>query len=269
MAEIIGATTRDGLLSRFCATYRGHYGSPDIAPSIVTLLAQLVDCVPSEAFVDVDPAKYGYVQLVGAFPENDSEDEDGRSDDSGIARQCVNDLLQTHRLLPPNLPITLEISSPGGEVYLGLLIQSTISQLRREGRRVVGYVKGWAFSAAFDVLQLCDWRIAEPNAALMVHEDQYAAEGNSSAALDDAIFSKKMERRQFEILAARTGRPVQYYVEKVAHREWYLTPEEARDEGLLDEIAVIPPFPIAATKPLAAPRAARRKKKAPPPELTT
>ncbi len=141
------------------------------------------------------------------------------------------------------MPITLFISSGGGYIDLGLAIQSIIEQMRREGRKVIGHVVGYAHSSAFDILQHCDIRKAEPTAGFVVHEDQFRKiSGSTTSLMRECVFSHKLEKAQWEGLAKRTGKSVQYYKRKTAGKDWFLTAQEAFKEKLLDEL--IQPIPF-------------------------
>jgi ATP-dependent protease ClpP protease subunit len=177
----------------------------------------------------------GSVYLIGTF------DDDERDH---IAYDVINSLLIAHAKLPPGAPITIFISSGGGFVELGLAIQATIEHLRRAGRTVIAHVMGYAFSSAFDVVQHCDIRRAEPIAAFMVHEEQLSDNGPTSSGnrMSADLFAKKMERVQFEIFAGRTHHDVAYFIDKTNSKDWYLTAQEALDAGLIDEIVPLRPF---------------------------
>jgi ATP-dependent protease ClpP protease subunit len=197
------------------------------------LLALAANAVPPSAF-EWTTTELGYVSLIGTY--NDPESEK-------IAYDCLDDLSECHRLLPISHDVTLFISSGGGYVELGLAIQAAIEQMRREGRRVVAHVTGYAMSSSFDIVQHCDYRKAEPTAGFMVHEEQSdPGDSSSSRLLAEGRFSKKMEDTQFALYSRRTGQSVKYYKDKTQSREWYLTAPEALAEGFIDEIVPCLPF---------------------------
>jgi ATP-dependent protease ClpP protease subunit len=174
----------------------------------------------------VDPKSCVY--LVGTFNDDRSE---------VLAHNAMAALLKAHKEVRLSTPITLYISSGGGYVELGLAIQSIIEQIRREGRKVIAHVLGYAFSSAFDIVQHCDIRRAEPTAGFMTHEEQYSdTEGSTSKILADVTFGKKMEQAQLELYVKRAGKTVQFYRNKIRGREWNMNAREALEAGFLDEI---------------------------------
>jgi ATP-dependent protease ClpP protease subunit len=209
-------------------------------PTDATLLRLFSRCaglVPHSAFDPVGRFDHGYAILTGSLEEGEG------SEDDSIAEQAIRMLWEHHYGLDASRPITLVISSPGGSTYLGLAVISAINDIRREGRVVNAHVAGWAWSAAADIVQFCDHRTIEPTGSLMLHEEQAEFEGSSSSRLRDAEAAKKAERLVFEQIAARTGRPVKYYVDKTDGKDWYLTAPEALAEGLVDEILGVPSLP--------------------------
>lgn len=161
-----------------------------------------------------------------------------------VAQDCMAGLLRAHAELKLTTPVTVFISSCGGYVELGLGLQGVVELMRREGRKVIGHVIGFAESSAFDLLQHCSVRLADRWAGLMTHEDQVSSTGsaNTSRRADSVNYSRSMEHEQFAIYSQRTGKPIEYYREKVAGREWYMNAQEALDEGLIDAIVEVHPF---------------------------
>jgi ATP-dependent protease ClpP protease subunit len=166
----------------------------------------------------------------------------------------------SHQELASLHPIELRINCVGGDVYVAQGIIAKINELRRAGRKVNGHVVGYAWSAAFDILQACDYRTMESGASLMTHEEHMLPEGllSSSEMGGIAAFSHKMERFAFAQWSKRTGRPVSYYVKQTKNREWWMSAEEALGEAFVDAVLPVPPFaenlataPMKRTRPAA------------------
>lgn len=172
------------------------------------------------------------------FLLSDFADEDGVK----YAIAVVERMHTLHNELPPETPIQLLISCSGGYADQGGAIQSMVGMIRRDGRKVNGHVLGCAQSYGFNILQECDHRTAEALALLMAHECQSVSDGSTSARKIAVEFEEKLNLLDFEHWASRTGKPVDYYRERCAGRNWYLTAREALAEGLLD--AVLPPKPF-------------------------
>eukprot|EP00177_Eucheuma_denticulatum_P001999 GFKZ01003565.1.p2 GENE.GFKZ01003565.1~~GFKZ01003565.1.p2 ORF type:complete len:266 (-),score=35.83 GFKZ01003565.1:1929-2726(-) len=78
-------------------------------------------------------------------------------------------------------------------------------------------------------------RAALPNATIMLHQPRGSAQGQAS---DIAIKAKEVlynRRQSFEIIADRSGQPVEQ-IEKDAMRTKYFSPQEAVDYGIIDKV---------------------------------
>jgi ATP-dependent protease ClpP protease subunit len=237
MAEEL--TTRAKLIDLFIQTMTAE--SADVDRS---LAAKLVALLPEDAFTPSREDK-GFVTLIGALHE-----EDPANDGQAMGAAFLGRLERAHLLLPIEVPITIEISSVGGDVELSLAIIGTISQMRREGRKVNAHVLGFALSAAFDIVQFCDHRSIDPQGGMMMHESQYGKDADATSNhLRDALFSKKLEKQIFEVLSSRTGRPVSYYQKLVDGKDYYVSAQEALQEGFVDEITSVPTLSKSPVRP--------------------
>jgi ATP-dependent protease ClpP protease subunit len=255
MAEEL--STRAKLIDLFIQTMTAE--SADIDRS---LAAKLVALLPEEAFTPSNEDK-GIVAFVGMLDEEDPSNDGQTMGSSLLAR-----LERVHLVLPPDKPITLEISSVGGDVGLGLAVIGAISRMRREGRVVNAHVTGFALSAAFDIVQFCDHRSIDPQGGMMMHESQYGKSADATSNhLRDALFSKKLEKQIYEVLSARTGRPISYYQKLVDGKDFYVSAEEALAEGFVDEITSIPTLGKSPVRPEPK-KVAKRPRKAVAPDPT-
>lgn len=136
----------------------------------------------------------------------------------------------------PGKDINFYINSPGGSVSAGLAIYDTMQFVKCD---VCTTCIGMAASMGAFLLAggAKGKRYALPNAEVMIHQPSGGAKGQAS---DIKIVAEKiLETRQKlnEILAANTGQPV----EKVAldtERDNYMSAEEAKAYGLIDEVIV-------------------------------
>jgi ATP-dependent Clp protease protease subunit len=136
----------------------------------------------------------------------------------------------------PKKEIHMYINSPGGLVTAGLAIYDTMQYVRPP---VQTFCIGQAASAAS--LLLCAGkkgeRFALPNARIMVHQPSAAFYGQAADIARHAQEIVKMKRRLNEIYAKHTGQTVEA-IEKMLDRDTYMTAEEAKNFGLLDQVMV-------------------------------
>jgi ATP-dependent Clp protease protease subunit len=134
----------------------------------------------------------------------------------------------------PEKDISIYINSPGGSVYAGLAIYDTMQYVRP---RVSTICLGLAASMSAVLLAggAKGARYSLPNTRILIHQP---SAGFSGQATDIAIHAQEILRirqRLDEILAFHTGKPI----ETVTHdseRDFFMSAEEAKEYGLIDEI---------------------------------
>ena len=134
----------------------------------------------------------------------------------------------------PKKDISLYINSPGGTVTAGLAILDTMNHVKPAVSTVC---VGIAASAAAVILSAGQKgkRYALPNAEVMIHQPHGGAEGQ---ATDIEITAKqiiKLRERLNRILAKNTGQTFGK-VEKDVERDFFMTAEEAKKYGLVDQV---------------------------------
>ncbi len=134
----------------------------------------------------------------------------------------------------PDADIMFYINSPGGSVSAGMAIYDTMQYLRCEVSTVcVGLAASMgAFLLAAGAKGK---RKALPNAEIMIHQPLGGAQGQASDIAIHAEQILRIKKKLNEILAKNTGRPLEI-VQADTDRDHFLTAEEARDYGLIDEI---------------------------------
>ncbi len=134
----------------------------------------------------------------------------------------------------PKKEIAMYINSPGGLVTSGLAIYDTMQYIRPA---IQTLCVGQAASAAS--LLLCaghkGQRYSLPNSRILVHQPSAAYHGQAVDIARHAQEIVKLKRRLNEIYARHTGQTLET-VEKALDRDTYMTPEEARTFGILDEV---------------------------------
>lgn len=134
----------------------------------------------------------------------------------------------------PEKDITLYINSPGGYVSAGLAIYDTIQHIRPN---IATICIGNSVSMAAVLLAAGSKgkRYALPNSRIMLHQPSGAASGQSS---DIQIHAKEIMRTRetlAEIVSKHSGRSLEE-VYKKTDRDFYLSPSEALEFGIIDEI---------------------------------
>jgi len=135
----------------------------------------------------------------------------------------------------PNKEIQLYINSPGGVLTSALAIYDTMEYIKSSVSTVC---IGSAASGAAVLLAAGNKgkRFALPNAQILLH--QVAVSGVSGEAIEVEIAAKqiiKLKDKVNRILAKHTGQPLSK-IEKDTDRDFYLSAEEAKEYGLIDEV---------------------------------
>jgi ATP-dependent Clp protease protease subunit len=135
----------------------------------------------------------------------------------------------------PKKEIAMYINSPGGAVTSGLSIYDTMQYIRSPISTVcIGQ------AASMGSLLLAagekDLRFSLPNSRIMVHQPSAGFQGQAS---DIAIHAKEileLKGRLNEIYVKHCGQELEK-VETALDRDYFMTPEQAKDWGIIDKIA--------------------------------
>ena len=136
----------------------------------------------------------------------------------------------------PDKDNSLYINSPGGSVSAGLAIYDTMNYIRSD---VSTICIGLAASMAAFLLSsgAKGKRYALANSEVMIHQPLGGAQGQASDIKIMADHILKTKRKLNEILAKNSGKPYEI-VERDTDRDNYLSAEEAKEYGLVDQIFV-------------------------------
>jgi len=130
--------------------------------------------------------------------------------------------------------INIYINSPGGYVTAGLAVYDTMQCVTCD---VNTYCRGIAASMA--AVLLCAGtkgkRYALPNSDIMIHQVSGGAQGQASDVERQVEFMFKLKKRLNSILSLHTGKSIEQ-VTKDADRDYYMSAEEAKEYGLVDEV---------------------------------
>ena len=127
-----------------------------------------------------------------------------------------------------------DINSPGGSVSAGLAMYDTMQFLTCN---VNTYCIGIAASMGAVLLAAgtTGKRYALPNSDIMIHQVSGGAQGTASDVERTVEYMYRLKKRLNKILAKHTGKTPEE-VEKDADRDYYMTAEEAKAYGLVDEV---------------------------------
>ena len=134
----------------------------------------------------------------------------------------------------PDADVHLYINSPGGSVSAGLAIYDTMQFINCD---VATYCIGQCASMGAVLLTAgaAGKRFALPNARVMIHQPLAGMEGTAEEILIHAKEFAKVKEKINQILIRHTGHPYEK-VEKDTDRDRFLSAEEARDYGLIDQV---------------------------------
>ncbi|MGE5704789.1 MAG: ATP-dependent Clp endopeptidase proteolytic subunit ClpP [Clostridia bacterium] len=139
----------------------------------------------------------------------------------------------------PDKDISLYINSPGGSITAGMAIYDTMQHIKPS---VSTICIGMAASMGAFLLAAGEKgkRYALPNSEVMIHQPLGGAQGQAS---DIEIAAKriiKMREHLNQILAERTGQPLER-IQRDTDRDNFLSAQEAKEYGLIDEVITTTP----------------------------
>ena len=142
----------------------------------------------------------------------------------------------------PEKDIQLYINSPGGSVTAGMAIYDTMQQVRPD---VVTICYGLAASMGAFLLSggTKGKRMSLPSSRIMIHQPLGGAQGQ---AVDIEIQAKEIlyhKRKLNELLADHTGQPLDR-IEIDTDRDFFMSAEEAKNYGLIDQVITRQNLPI-------------------------
>ena len=153
--------------------------------------------------------------------------------DDGIANVIIAQLLFL-QMNDPKKDVHFYINAPGGSVTAGLAIYDTMQFMTCD---INTYCIGQA--ASMGAVLLCAGtkgkRFALPNANIMIHQVLGGAEGQASDVEIRVKYMLKLKQRLNTIMANHTGQSYDV-VEKACDRDNFMSAEEAKKFGLVDEV---------------------------------
>jgi ATP-dependent Clp protease protease subunit len=155
--------------------------------------------------------------------------------DDQIANLIIAQLLHLESE-DPDKDVSIYINSPGGSVYHGLAIYDTMQFINPD-------VQPICFGTAMSMGALLlaggakGKRMALPNAKILIHQVWGGFQGQATDIEIHARETIALKRRLEEIMAEHTGQEMDK-VSKDMERDYFMTPQEAKDYGIIDNVII-------------------------------
>ena len=139
----------------------------------------------------------------------------------------------------PDKDIQIYVNSPGGSVYAGMAIYDTMQQISCDVATIC-----YGIAASMGAFLLSGGtkgkRMALPSSRIMIHQPLGGAQGQ---AVDIEIQAKEIlyiKKKLNELIADHTGQPFER-ISRDTERDFYMSAEEAKEYGLIDDVIVKKP----------------------------
>ncbi|HHO5060202.1 TPA: ATP-dependent Clp endopeptidase proteolytic subunit ClpP [Staphylococcus aureus] len=159
----------------------------------------------------------------------------GSQIDDNVANSIVSQLLFL-QAQDSEKDIYLYINSPGGSVTAGFAIYDTIQHIK-PGVQTICIGMAASMGSFLLAAGAKGKRFALPNAEVMIHQPLGGAQGQATEIEIAANHILKTREKLNRILSERTGQSIEK-IQKDTDRDNFLTAEEAKEYGLIDEVMV-------------------------------
>jgi ATP-dependent Clp protease protease subunit len=134
----------------------------------------------------------------------------------------------------PKKDIKLYINSPGGSVYDGMAIYDTMQYIKPDVQTI-----GIGLQASMGAFLLSSGakgkRFALPHSKIMIHQPSHGTKGKVTDMEIDLREGLAVKEMLAELIATNTGQKIKK-VKADMERDYWMTPDEAKSYGLIDEI---------------------------------
>lgn len=158
---------------------------------------------------------------------------------TGIDDQVANIVIGQLLFLDSSNPgrdIQIYINSPGGSVYAGLGIYDTMQYISSDVSTICTGI-----AASMAAVLMCAGakgkRTALKHSRVMIHQPLGGAQGQASDMEITVKEIQKLKKELYDIIVDHTGQPYKK-IEKDADRDYWLTAQEAKDYGIVDEVLI-------------------------------
>ena len=143
----------------------------------------------------------------------------------------------------PEKEIFLYINSPGGVITSGLAIYDTMQYVRAPVSTICTGI-AMSMGAVLLAAGAPGRRFALPHSRIMIHQGSGGFRGNTPDVFIQVKEMEQLVKTTQELLAAHTGQTIDKIM-KDTDRDLFLSPEEAVEYGIIDEVyklpAIVPP----------------------------
>ena len=133
-----------------------------------------------------------------------------------------------------NRDVQMYINSPGGSVYAGLGMYDTMQIINPDVSTICTGI-GASMAAVLMCAGTAGKRTALKHSRIMIHQPLGGAEGQASDIEITAREIGKLKKELYEIIAEHSGQKLAK-VEKDSDRDYWMTAQEAKDYGMIDEV---------------------------------
>lgn len=133
-------------------------------------------------------------------------------------------------------PITLNVFSPGGSIFTGLVLYDTLRTLSSQGHNITTVARGYAASMGSILFLAGDVRIVGSESYLMFHALSTMVAGSLHDLEDETEFAKSLNARLDKIITSRTKVTPEMLRKKSHKKDWWIDPETAVKLGIAHSI---------------------------------
>lgn len=136
----------------------------------------------------------------------------------------------------PGKDVSIYINSPGGSVYAGLGIYDTMQYISSDVATICTGIAA-SMAAVLLVAGQKGKRFALRHSRVMIHQPMGGAQGQASDIEITAREIQKLKKELYTIISDHSGQPFDK-VERDSDRDYWMTAEEAREYGMIDDVLV-------------------------------
>lgn len=136
--------------------------------------------------------------------------------------------------IPDGETIELHVNSCGGEVGEGVTIYNLLRQKAGKGSRIVGYVDGYAYSVAMDIIMACDEIHMGLGTSMLLHNPWTWAAGNASSLRTIADQLDALADASRQLYMSRAKNLTEEELKEMMDKETVLAPDTCLQYGFCD-----------------------------------